>query len=68
MEKDLGDRIVRAIHKAGRGLGELDSLVTQIADVQEKQEMVRCLGAIMANMSDMMRPILRQYPELDRDN
>lgn len=48
-------------------IGALDMLSTEIADPDTKRAFRYALGNLMAGTMDLLRPVLRQFPDLDPD-
>ena len=48
-------------------IGVLDKLSTEIADPDTARAFRYALGNLMAGTMDLLRPVLRQFPDLDPD-
>ena len=48
-------------------IGALDQLSSEIADPNTKRAFRYALGNLMAGTMDLLRPVLRQFPDLDPD-
>jgi hypothetical protein len=48
-------------------VNELCEVIETFDDLEEKKKFRRIIGNIMEAHSDLMRPIIRQYPSLDPD-
>jgi len=65
MEKQLAEQLVRKLHALDGSMGDVMELIEQISDEDEKGPFRVGLGGVMRGVyADLMRPILRQYPEL----
>ncbi len=68
MEKTQAESILRAIESLSEDLNKLDSFLRQLGDDDERRALLQALGSVMGILvTDMIRPIVRQYPELDSD-
>ena len=68
MEKTVAGRMMEAALSTGNEIGKLDSIVSELEDGREKQELVRTLGNIMSVLTrDVVFRIGRDHPELDPD-
>jgi hypothetical protein len=67
MDRKLAERIVNAIGDLGQAMNALDSLGSEITDESEARDFRRALGTVMAESFGLLRPIIRQFPDLDPD-
>jgi hypothetical protein len=67
LDRDLAERIVKGVMDLNAPIGALDKLGTEIADPDTKRAFRYALGDLMAGTLDLLRPVLRQYPDLDPD-
>ncbi len=67
MDRELAERIVKAVMDLSPPLNALDKLSEQIADRDEAREFRRALGELMAGTLPLLMPIIRQFPDLDPD-
>lgn len=68
MEKAVAVRMMEAALSVGDELGKLDSIVSELDDGPEKEELVQALGGIMGVLTrDVVFRIVREHPELDPD-
>jgi hypothetical protein len=68
MEKDMAARIVKAAVALDAPIGELDGLISELGDHEEKAEYGRALGDTIGIIAEhFVFRIVRQYPELDPD-
>jgi len=58
---------VKGVIDLGPPLNALDKLSEQITDHDEAREFRRALGELMAGTLPLLRPIIRQFPDLDPD-
>jgi hypothetical protein len=68
MDKDMADRMLKAVLACEANIGALDALVSQLEDEKERDHYVHALGDVIGILSEhFVRRIARQYPELDPD-
>lgn len=67
MDRDLAERIVKSVMDLNAPIGALDKLSMEIANPDTKRAFRYALGDLMAGTLDLLRPVLRQYPDLDPD-
>ena len=67
MDRDLAERIVKGVVDLSTPFGALDILSKEIADPDEARAFRYALGHLMAETLGLLRPILRQFPDLDPD-
>ena len=68
MEKAVAGRMMEAALSTGNEIGKLDSIVSELENGREKDELVRALGNIMSVLTrDVVLRIVRDHPELDPD-
>jgi hypothetical protein len=68
MEKTVAGRLMEAALSAGNEVAKLDSIVSELENGREKQELVRALGNVMGVLTrDVVFRIVRDHPELDPD-
>jgi hypothetical protein len=67
MERAVASRVVDAILAVERELGVLGTLSNKIADDQERTTFRRNLAEIIVLYTDMLMPVVHQYPDLDPD-
>jgi hypothetical protein len=67
MDRNLAERMVKAIDDLNQTMNALDSLSAEIADENESRKFRRTLGTIMAESVGLLMPIIRQFPDLDPD-
>lgn len=62
------EAIDRSCSFPGRGIGQLDAIVSDMEDGSEKKELVKALGEILRVVTkDFVFRVTRQYPDLDPD-
>ncbi len=65
MDRLLAERLMAAALAMDSPLGEMDDLISEIADRQEREAYVRALGeALWIFNEGFIRPIAREYPDL----
>lgn len=68
VEKDLAALILKSVLSLGRALNDLDPILRDVKDVDEKKRLLNCLGVVMAELNaGIVIPIIKQYPEMDPD-
>jgi hypothetical protein len=67
MDRDLAQRIVTAVNDLGLPFNALDALSMQISDPDEKRAFRLALGQMMGMTLDLLRPVIRRFPDLDPD-
>ena len=55
-------------HEIGESLNRETTIIQGVPDPEERRRLNRPIGETMANVRlELMRPIVREYPELDPD-
>jgi hypothetical protein len=68
MEKEIAQKIMLSLEALGEALNELAADIEKIKDIEEKKKYRRGVGELMTrSYTDIMRHIIREYPELDPD-
>ena len=68
MDKTLAKSLIDQFLALSEPLNTATELTEKIADTQERETVRRGLGNIMGLVyTDLMRPIIEQFPELDPD-
>ena len=68
MEKALAVRIMEAALSMGNELGKLNSIISELENGREKDQLVQALGNIMSVLTrEVVFRIVRDHPELDPD-
>jgi len=68
MHKDVAEQLMDKLHQLGALLNQMADLVEPIDDPAERRMLLTGLGELMGrSFTDVMLPIIRQYPELDPD-
>ena len=68
MEKSTAAGIVKALTELDHQLNDIDAQLRNLPDEGERRVLLRALGSIIADLdSDLIRPLVRQYPDLDPD-
>ena len=68
MEKEVVQKILQAALALDVPLGALDTIVSTIPDEPERAAFARNPAIVMREVNEsLIRPIARQYPELDPD-
>jgi hypothetical protein len=62
----MASRILKAVPALDGPIGEIDALISQLDDGEEKKECLRALGNVMGTLAEyFFFRIVWQYPELD---
>ena len=68
MEKETAKKIMVSLERFGEVLNGLAAEIEKIKDIEEKKKYRRGVGELMGrSYTDIMLPIIREYPELDPD-
>jgi hypothetical protein len=68
MERTEARSILRAVESLGGELNKIDGLIRDLPDGSERKALLQALGGVMGTLvTDIVHPIVRQYPELDPD-
>ena len=67
MTKDVAEGVMRQLMSIAPHFNGLTELSDKMDSTEEAQEVRRSLAAMFAAMDEIMRPIVRAYPELDPD-
>jgi hypothetical protein len=66
VDRELAVEMFKVAMAVNRELGNLDSIVSKIPDVEIKRQYVKALGNLIGGVyADVMAPIIREYPDLD---
>lgn len=61
-------RVMAALETAGKALSDLGETIRKMEDAEMRRRLLRTVGDQMASLYvDIMRPIIKVYPELDPD-
>ncbi len=68
MDRQIAEQLMKSILDLSAPLNLATSLTAQIDDKELQAKMRKAIGEIMNTAYiDLMRPIVRQYPDLDPD-
>lgn len=68
MEKALAEVILKSVLSLGKGLSDLDPIVREVKNLDERRRLLKCLGVVMSELNaGIVVPIINQYPEMDPD-
>jgi hypothetical protein len=68
MEKALAEVILKSVLSLGRAFNDLDPIVREIEDPDERRQLLMCLGTAMSELNaGIVLRIVTEYPELDPD-
>jgi hypothetical protein len=66
MDREVAISLLDAAISLNKGLGEMDSIVSRMTDLDTKKRYVNALGNIIGDiMSEIISPIVTEYPELN---
>jgi len=69
MERSVAEELMQALLALDRPLNRATELTGKIADVDERKAARRVIAEITSNVyTELIRPIVRQYPDLDPDH
>jgi hypothetical protein len=67
-EKALAEVILKSVLSLCKGFNDLDPIVREIKDPDERRRLLMCLGTAMSELNaGIVLRIVSQYPELDPD-
>lgn len=68
MDRRIAELIMKDLLALNSLLNSMDPLINQISNADEQRLLRRGLGGVIISIyTDLMRPIIKQYPELDPD-
>lgn len=68
MDRSLAAEIIKKVRSLDELLGDLEAQLRQIPDESERRPLLRALGGIIVDLdAGLVRPIAREYPDLDPD-
>lgn len=68
MEKAVAARIMEAALSMGYEISKLDSIISELENGREKEELVQALGNVMSVLArEVVFRVARDHPELDPD-
>ena len=68
MDKGTAEVILKSVLSLGEKINDLDRLVSDVKDIDERKRFLKCLGVVMAELNaGMVLPIVSQYPDMDPD-
>jgi hypothetical protein len=66
MERHIAERLMQLYLKVSEPLNEATDLIDQIDSEEERKRLRQPIGRIIARTyTDLMIPIIREYPDLD---
>lgn len=69
MEKSSAEKVIKAVLQLDVQLNEVDAQLRELPDDAERKALLRALGTIILDLdSELIRPLVRQYPDLDPDS
>ena len=68
MDRETAERLMETYRRLGALLNEADGLVRRLPVAAEREAHLRAIASMMADVwIELMRPIVREYPDLDPD-
>lgn len=68
MEKALAAKLIDSVLQLSGQLNDIDAQLQALPEGAERQALWRTLGSVMFELdSGLIRPLVRQYPDLDPD-
>lgn len=68
MDKEMAIALMSELKALAEPLNRATELAMQLSDQNEREAVLRSIGSIMdIAYVDLMRPIIRQHPDLDPD-
>lgn len=68
MDKSSASAIIKAVLQLSNQLNGIDAQLRGLSDDAERKALLRALGSVMFELdSGLIRPLARQYPDLDPD-
>jgi hypothetical protein len=68
MERKVAEELMQALLSMGEPLNAATEATRNIGSQEEQESVRRTIGRVMDTVYvDLMRPIIRQYPDLDPD-
>ncbi len=68
MDRAIGERLMERLLALTAPLNDAVALIEQIGDERQRLELRRGIGEVMGRVyTDLMVPIIREYPDLDPD-
>lgn len=67
MDKDIAEELIRLVRQLDGPLNAATEVTNRISDLDEGKAVRRAIAEIMFKADDLVRPIVRQHPDLDPD-
>jgi hypothetical protein len=68
MERHIAEKLMQLFLKAGEPLNEATDIINHIESEEEQKSLRRPIGQIIGKTyTDLMIPIIKEYPDLDPD-
>ena len=68
MDKGAAEVILKYVLSVGERINDLDRVVREVNDADERKRLLKCLGVVMAELNaGIVLPIVSQYPDMDTD-
>jgi len=69
VDKATARALMEAVLSLDAAIGEIDTVVTEMADLEEKQVWIRKLGDLLRLQNEeFVWPIVREFPDLGRNS
>lgn len=68
MKKDSAEALMTKLLELSQAMDDVCSLIDKLDSEEEKKELRRGMSGMLADVyTELMRPIIRRFPELDPD-
>jgi hypothetical protein len=67
MDKGIAEELIRLVRQLDGPLNAATEATKRISDLDEQKAVRRAIAEIMLKVDDLLRPIVRQHPDLDPD-
>jgi hypothetical protein len=68
MEKASASKLIDSVLQLSGQLNDIDAQLLVLPEGAEREALLRALGSVMFELdSGLIRPLVRQYPDLDPD-
>jgi len=68
LDKGTAEVILKSALSLGERINDLDRVVRDIKDFDERKRLLECLGVVMAELNaGIVLPIISRYPDMDPD-
>ena len=67
MDKSTAKELIRLYLMAGEPLNAATEIIGKLSDAEEQKRLRRPIGELFSNLYEAIRPLVREYPDLDPD-